>query len=831
VNRRRKKPGATSAKKINFTIEVSLLFILSAAAFCILFPFSLGFYVKQSILAANNEKSENVDILGSEEGNLAFPHPLLLDGKEVPHTIYSSKHWQSGSSASRASLYIKKNGDNEMGNTCQESFDGETQCTFAGSEEVISSAQEILLDDDEEDDDEDEDEHLPAGQHLLVDIKNVDEYFLNSETRLAKAMVDVASESKLTLLSYHCHTLIPAGVSCVGVLLESHVSLHTWPKEGVITIDLFTCGSGLLVPVLPIIERLFAVPRSSVDPEAEEDSPLVRWSHFLRGFTPQEKQGFLSKDLGESVMFSSERKREVATAQTEFQRIDIYDFFIDHEAYMADRTIFLDGVMQSTSFGSEAYHEALVHPGMFSHGDPKRVAIIGGGECATLREVLKHNTVEHVKMIEIDEEMVQVSREHLPDWNTCSDIKGSAVWCGDDTRADIHYGDALAWFIDNFSDNVDEYKEEQFDVLFMDALDPQDDVPFAEVLYTHTVFFKALYNSLSDNGIMVLQLGESPNSDEPPDEFTKSSRRAYLTNSLGDVGFQAIHVFEEGHCGFGDSWSYLIAMKNKESNLLWYNNAAQINLSIHERTLRTHSGTSALKYFDGTTMESYQIPAKGFESNYCNQYEISEDCHTLATKEDIPVESLEVRMSGAGDNSGQGVFTTVDIKEGSRIAKKATSQYVHIPPSTFERMNELLESLSEVAGSISDVMHYLEGYGRQTEEQGKEGYFVDSSILTFVNHGCFGTFNVDDQSRDLDLRHVTEQNFELSNASSERNVYDPFHERHLLQNMNNPRISLRDIKKGEELLENYLRFAEREEDVRELKRICDNVSAGITPSN
>ena len=72
---------------------------------------------------------------------------------------------------------------------------------------------------------DDEEVHLPSGQHLLIDIKNVDSNFLNSERQLAEAMVQLVNESKLTLLSYHCHSLIPMGVSCVGVLLESHVSI------------------------------------------------------------------------------------------------------------------------------------------------------------------------------------------------------------------------------------------------------------------------------------------------------------------------------------------------------------------------------------------------------------------------------------------------------------------------------------------------------------------------------------------------------------------------------------------------------------------------------
>ncbi|EEC49072.1 predicted protein, partial [Phaeodactylum tricornutum CCAP 1055/1] len=74
------------------------------------------------------------------------------------------------------------------------------------------------------------------------------------------------------------------------------------------------------------------------------------------------------------------------------------------------RVLYLDNVVQSRLLGETAYHESLVHPAMFSHQNPRRVAIIGGGEGAALREVLKHRTVEMVTMLEIDEAMVNASR-------------------------------------------------------------------------------------------------------------------------------------------------------------------------------------------------------------------------------------------------------------------------------------------------------------------------------------------------------------------------------------------------------------------------------------
>jgi S-adenosylmethionine/arginine decarboxylase-like enzyme len=92
-----------------------------------------------------------------------------------------------------------------------------------------------------------QEEQESAGHHLLVDIKNVNVEFLNSKEQLTKAMVEVVTEAKLTLLSYHNYSLEPAGVSCVGLLLESHISSHTCFKEGGITLDLFTCGPNNLM--------------------------------------------------------------------------------------------------------------------------------------------------------------------------------------------------------------------------------------------------------------------------------------------------------------------------------------------------------------------------------------------------------------------------------------------------------------------------------------------------------------------------------------------------------------------------------------------------------
>ena len=174
------------------------------------------------------------------------------------------------------------------------------------------------------------DQTMPSGQHLLIDIKNVEAAFLNSESRLATAMQDAVIAAGLTMLSYHCHSLHPAGVSCVGVLLESHISFHTWPDEGVITLDLFTTSEKPLLPALPAIEGLFSVPR--VNDTGEKEECVTVWSHELRGFRTEDerKRHYLDDESDLSNWITSPLevvyKKQIVGKQTvKGQRIDVWD--------------------------------------------------------------------------------------------------------------------------------------------------------------------------------------------------------------------------------------------------------------------------------------------------------------------------------------------------------------------------------------------------------------------------------------------------------------------------------------------------------------------------
>ena len=131
----------------------------------------------------------------------------------------------------------------------------------------------------------------------------------------------------------------------------------------------------------------------------------------MRGFPPEIAEDPLEKDLGIDILSKRafDLKRPVVSEETKFQQVDVYEVIdarfeslasyeksrsndgsyesLHPELYEPDRIIYLDGQIQSSLKGENAYHEALVHPALITHPNPTRVAIIGGGEGATLREV------------------------------------------------------------------------------------------------------------------------------------------------------------------------------------------------------------------------------------------------------------------------------------------------------------------------------------------------------------------------------------------------------------------------------------------------------------
>ena len=122
--------------------------------------------------------------------------------------------------------------------------------------------------------------------------------------------------------------------------------------------------------------------------------------------------------------FSMKIREKLHDEQTAFQRIEIY------ATKWFGNLMVIDGFVMLTARDNFIYHEMLAHPALFSHPSPEHVVIIGGGDCGTLREVLKHGRVTHVMQVEIDERVTRLAEEFFPELCVSNN----------DARADFFFG-------------------------------------------------------------------------------------------------------------------------------------------------------------------------------------------------------------------------------------------------------------------------------------------------------------------------------------------------------------------------------------------------------
>ena len=197
-------------------------------------------------------------------------------------------------------------------------------------------------------------------------------------------------------------------------------------------------------------------------------------------------------------------KRILVREKSSFQDILIF------ESFSHGRVLMLDGVVQVTETDEFVYQEMISHVPLVVHGEAKRVLIIGAGDGGVLRRVIQHDVVERVTMVEIDEAVVRLSREHMPA------ISGDA-WS--DPRSEVIIGDGIE-YVANAPDN-------SFDVLIVDSTDP---VGVGTVLFTDD-FYRQAARILGSRGVIVNQCGVPA---MQADELrVTSQRRLQHFNSVG----------------------------------------------------------------------------------------------------------------------------------------------------------------------------------------------------------------------------------------------------------------------------------------------------------
>ncbi|KAL7568213.1 hypothetical protein ACA910_004214 [Epithemia clementina (nom. ined.)] len=611
-------------------------------------------------------------------------------------------------------------------------------------------------------------------------------------------------------------------------------------------------------------DKVVVAPRRSPQP------PL--WHHAERGFrytTTNSKEGenhadedaFMELDIPWVVDMPNLRmqqnrfyKRHMVHLETKFQQLDLYEVLdlrfhaaattrssgdnsVDSDGPLLpypeepDLVIFFDSIMQSRKRGLEAYHEALVHPLLFAHPNPRRVAIFGGGEGATLREVLKHKTIHECVMIEIDEQIVQAANVFLQDWNDCSDLlypydhssdnngtAGQTCYqsCFDDPRATLYFEDAIGWFIRNYFTNENVKEEDKFDVIILDSLDPGSMLEFSDYMYGNMDFANALRAALREGGILGGQVGiEKQRHLEDDHDWIK------MIQNLDQAGFLSLKDYNEAGCGFDDAWKFFIAPTDRHGQLRWFASEAQADLDIARRSALTKSGESAMKFMDGATMASYQTPSRKTENLYCKylaESNVNDRCSYRIDSDtvNVPSSAFEIRPA---DNAGagQGVFSVEDIPAKAYLALDERVHGMLVMPKTLQ----LIDTMDEASGYLNRIHLFVHGYGTEIFPYGGGALIVDTGIFTFANHGCNGAYQT---SRQLPITEVDAEVDRLPKTLDTR-FYNPGKHRQnwveqIVQEVDRP------LPSGTQLFENHLfhyagaSLAEWNDAVERLRAIC-----------
>jgi spermidine synthase len=259
-----------------------------------------------------------------------------------------------------------------------------------------------------------------------------------------------------------------------------------------------------------------------------------------------------------NMFLASHLARIIYAGKTQYQSVEII------ETVPFGRCLILDGRTQSSEADEFVYHEALVQPALTSLPLPKSVFIAGGGEGATLREVLSHRSVEQVVLADLDREVVELCEKYLP-----SHHQGAFQ----DPRLTLVFQDAGRYLEANTT---------KYDLIVIDIPDPLEGGP-AYLLYTQE-FYRLVSQRLADGGLMVVQAG-------PAGLLNYHEVFTSVHYTLSTV-FPTLGPYRVSIPSFGSLWSFITAGDQLNPATI---SAEEIDSRVASRVTRQ------LRFYDGTT--------------------------------------------------------------------------------------------------------------------------------------------------------------------------------------------------------------------------------------
>lgn len=289
---------------------------------------------------------------------------------------------------------------------------------------------------------------------------------LENAEHTERSLLRAVEAGNATLIKTVVHQFAPQGVSGVAVLAESHISIHTWPETGYAAIDYFTCGDHV------DMEAILVSLRASYEPQRVEAREIAR------GVSPESAtlDRFVENEPAALYRAGYDMIELLDQRRTQYQDLLLF------RHPKAGKILALDGIVQLTEVDTHVYHEVMTHPALVAHPNPRTIAVVGGGDAFIVAEALKHDTVEKVYLLELDEDVVEVCRKHYPE---------AAAALGD-PRVEVRCADAFET-ISGF--------DNELDVILVDLTDP---IGQAARLFADP-FYERCQRALRKDGFLVAQ--------------------------------------------------------------------------------------------------------------------------------------------------------------------------------------------------------------------------------------------------------------------------------------------------------------------------------------
>ena len=416
----------------------------------------------------------------------------------------------------------------------------------------------------------------PLGWQCLVDLHECQTGHLDEMSWVRAVMHEAALRADATIVGERFHRFEPHGISGVVMIGESHLAIHIWPERRFAAIDVFasddSCDARAAADYLTGIFRASRAKTLCFRRGEDTEDGLLDGAAALHDMVAADGE---TERHCDKLYIDTDTESEghwfvchgtIAERQTPFQKAEIV------ELAAFGRALVLDGDIQSVASDEYMYHEALVQPAMCLHASPRRVLIIGGGEGAVAREVLKHESVERAVMVDIDGEVIALAREHLGSWH-----------CGafDDPRLDLVVGDGLAFV---------QAASEHFDVVIIDLVSSFDGGP-AEALYTEE-FYRSLKARLAPGGVIVIQSMEC---------HARSWRdHARVRKNLAGL-FSQIHSYTAFVPSYACQWGFVMA--SDEADPL-----AALPPAV-DRVIEARGLNGLFRFYDGRTHQGlFSLP-------------------------------------------------------------------------------------------------------------------------------------------------------------------------------------------------------------------------------